>query len=197
VSEQMYRLFDSEGELLYIGISYSAIARFAQHRADKSWIDEVARIDIETHYCPRRDMLEREREAIANEKPRYNRTHVGARSRLSTIVVDRPRRGFDHTRFARHEECAEAYQQLVAGLDGLWEHIERNDLADNYREATLAIATEVMDALEMPDMHHRHLRRDGGECGEGLKHEYPFRHDGDRWAYFYCGECDAYWRCGY
>jgi predicted GIY-YIG superfamily endonuclease len=193
----MYRLFNADGELLYVGISYSAIARFAQHRADKSWIDEVARIDIKQHNCSRAEVFELERQAIEQEKPKYNRTHVGARPRMSAVVIDRPRRSFDHSRFALHEDCAVAYQQLVAGLDGLWGHIERNDLADNHREATLAVAAEVMDALEMPDMHHGSLRRDAGECGGGLKHEYPFRHDGDRWAYFYCGNCDAYWRCGY
>jgi predicted GIY-YIG superfamily endonuclease len=79
-SEQLYRLFDADGTLLYIGISYSAIARFAQHKADKPWIGDVCRIEIETHDVSRAEILEIERQAIISERPLHNVVHSGAKT---------------------------------------------------------------------------------------------------------------------
>ncbi len=75
--QQLYRLFDADGTLLYIGISYSAIARYAQHKADKPWIGNVCRIDIETHDVSRAEIEEMERAAIIAEKPAHNKKHNG------------------------------------------------------------------------------------------------------------------------
>ena len=70
--QQLYRMFDKHDRLLYVGISKSALARFAQHAAEKSWIGEVVRVQVETFECTRASILAKEREAIRCEKPRYN-----------------------------------------------------------------------------------------------------------------------------
>jgi hypothetical protein len=78
--QQLYRLYDADGTLLYIGISYSAIARYAQHKADKPWIGDVCRIEIETHDVSRAEILEIERRAIIEERPQHNVVHSTAKA---------------------------------------------------------------------------------------------------------------------
>lgn len=75
MSNDLYRLYDAAGRLLYVGISYSAIQRMAQHRADKEWFGEVARIEIEKVPGERAAVLHAERIAIVNEKPIHNVKH--------------------------------------------------------------------------------------------------------------------------
>lgn len=83
-TQQLYRLYDAEGQLLYVGISYSAIARFAQHKADKPWIADVARVDIETHSVSRAEIAEIERLAILAERPLHNVVHNSPTSNPTT-----------------------------------------------------------------------------------------------------------------
>lgn len=67
----LYRHFNSLGELLYIGISINAAQRFKSHAAEKSWADQVSRIEIEK-FQTRDDALKAEEIAIKKEKPLYN-----------------------------------------------------------------------------------------------------------------------------
>lgn len=67
----LYRFFDSAGQLLYVGISLSAAARASQHRAEKPWWGDVARMDVE-HYDNRTDAARAELTAIKTERPLHN-----------------------------------------------------------------------------------------------------------------------------
>ena len=67
----LYRYYDSDGRLLYVGISFSAIARAAQHRSDKGWWRDVDRMTVE-RMPTRCDAEVAERHAIINEKPLHN-----------------------------------------------------------------------------------------------------------------------------
>lgn len=67
----LYRIFDSEGALLYIGISVDAFRRAKQHRKDKPWGDQIAIITVE-HYGSRKEANAAERRAVHAEGPRYN-----------------------------------------------------------------------------------------------------------------------------
>jgi predicted GIY-YIG superfamily endonuclease len=70
----LYRLYDKDGDLLYIGITSDVVARMAGHRGDKSWWNEVA--DKKFEYFKTRAELEAvERLAIIREKPLYNVIH--------------------------------------------------------------------------------------------------------------------------
>lgn len=72
----LYRLYDADTNLLYVGISGSAIRRAAQHARQKSWWDQVASIDIVHLGVANRDQAEAIEEAvIRHERPRYNVTH--------------------------------------------------------------------------------------------------------------------------
>ena len=69
----LYRHFDKDGALLYVGISRSAAARLAQH-SKSPWDHLIARVDVES-LDTRQAALKAERKAITTEKPIYNVTH--------------------------------------------------------------------------------------------------------------------------
>ena len=78
LGEQVYRLYNDENELLYIGISWSALHRLAQHAKNQPWWHEVATIKIQSYpACTRTMAMLIEREAIIREKPKYNIAHGG------------------------------------------------------------------------------------------------------------------------
>lgn len=68
----LYRLFDAEGRLLYIGIAFNPDSRWAGHAASKSWWLDVAEKRIEWHET-RSKAVAAERAAIAAELPLYNK----------------------------------------------------------------------------------------------------------------------------
>lgn len=73
----VYRLYDAEDALLYVGVGYDVAARARQHKRKKEWWSEVVRGAVTT-YPTRRDALLAECDAIAGEKPRYNILPGGA-----------------------------------------------------------------------------------------------------------------------
>jgi predicted GIY-YIG superfamily endonuclease len=71
----LYRHRDTNGTLLYVGISLSVAARLARHTSTAHWFSEVARVDIE--WLPTREAaLVAERRAIRTEHPRCNVAHT-------------------------------------------------------------------------------------------------------------------------
>ena len=68
---QLYRHFDAEGRLLYVGISLSTIFRTKQHRDNSSWFASISKITIET-FPSRQEAWEAETLAIEREKPIFN-----------------------------------------------------------------------------------------------------------------------------
>jgi hypothetical protein len=67
----LYRLFDSEGRLLYVGIAFDPQARWLGHSSTKSWWNEVERREVEWHDT-RSHALAVESNVILNEAPLYN-----------------------------------------------------------------------------------------------------------------------------
>lgn len=74
----LYRMFDNEGQLLYVGITMALHRRLVTHRRVRSWWRYVAIMEVE--YLPSREAaLEAERIAIIHEKPAHNMQHNGGR----------------------------------------------------------------------------------------------------------------------
>lgn len=71
VGGQLYRHFNAEGELLYVGISMSALIRLAGHKYESHWYDQIAMITIE-NYDTISEAKEAEKVAIRSENPKYN-----------------------------------------------------------------------------------------------------------------------------
>jgi predicted GIY-YIG superfamily endonuclease len=67
----VYRLFDAEGTLLYIGASYNPDRRCEEHRR-KAWGPQIAR-RTEDWLPSREEAFAVERRAIRAERPRYNK----------------------------------------------------------------------------------------------------------------------------
>lgn len=70
---QLYRWFDKDDNLLYVGISYSAMVRASQHKAKSNdgWYDLAVKSTTE-NFDSRDAALKAESIAIKTEKPKYN-----------------------------------------------------------------------------------------------------------------------------
>lgn len=85
----LYRHYDSNGNLLYVGISASALVRMLGH-ARSPWYHSVTKITI-SKYKTRPSAIKAEKLAIVNENPKHNlyrpKKHVvpelGNKNRLS------------------------------------------------------------------------------------------------------------------
>jgi predicted GIY-YIG superfamily endonuclease len=67
----LYRLYDAEDELLYIGISEAPEKRWAHHASEKSWWPQVARKEIRW-FPTRKEAEAAEARAIATERTPHN-----------------------------------------------------------------------------------------------------------------------------
>lgn len=68
---QLYRHFDDEGQLLYVGISLSAVNRLSQHKGSAQWFSKIAEVRVEK-FSTREEALAAEKAAIISEKPKFN-----------------------------------------------------------------------------------------------------------------------------
>lgn len=71
----LYRHFDAEGRLLYVGVSTSLIRRLEQHGRYAHWFSSIAKITIQ-HFANEREALAAELDAIRTEEPMYNIQHT-------------------------------------------------------------------------------------------------------------------------
>lgn len=67
----LYRMYDADGALLYVGITNNMRRRWIAHKRDKWWIDEVDDVVTE-HYESRHEASIAEQKAIRSERPRHN-----------------------------------------------------------------------------------------------------------------------------
>ena len=108
----LYRLYDSDDQLLYIGITTYPPKRFVEHERDKPWWPQVARRDVE--WIESRTQAETaERCAIAAEGPKYNRIHnighpIAAEMSSESVAV--------FANYKRHREARLALEPSVMEL---------------------------------------------------------------------------------
>lgn len=68
----LYRHFDADGALLYVGISVDPVARAKSHQAGSPWWEFVSSSDVDW-YLTEVDAAAAERRAIAEEAPIFNK----------------------------------------------------------------------------------------------------------------------------
>lgn len=105
----LYRHFDRNGELLYIGITSDPVRRWGQHLEASPWARLVS--DVTVHWLDSREKaLAAERRVIGRERPLFNRARPGNPpwERRQSIAV--------HQR---------AY--LRTGVSGLWRWVRCKD----------------------------------------------------------------------
>lgn len=67
----LYRYFDSDNRLLYVGITKNQSRRFSQHNSKAQWIDQIHTATFQ-HFDTREEALSAEANAIRNENPIHN-----------------------------------------------------------------------------------------------------------------------------
>lgn len=73
----LYRLYDVDGRLIYIGSTSHMPDRIGKHRHQVWWLPLVAKMRVEIHPTIAA-ARQAEREAIIAEKPAYNIKHTGS-----------------------------------------------------------------------------------------------------------------------
>jgi hypothetical protein len=81
---ELSRYFGASGELLFVGVSKSAVVSLCRHMRAAPWRRSIARLTIE-RFDEKRAALAAKRRAIAEEKPAHNLA-VG-RPRFSSKVA--------------------------------------------------------------------------------------------------------------
>lgn len=71
----LYRYFDSDGQLLYVGITGDQLKRQSQHRRSSKWFDQVSSAQFQ-HYTSRAEAAAAEVRAIQEENPIFNHQHI-------------------------------------------------------------------------------------------------------------------------
>ena len=67
----LYRFYDRDGDLLYVGISWNPFKRWSTHAARAPWHGQAARVLVDV-YRSEREALRIEREWIRNAWPTWN-----------------------------------------------------------------------------------------------------------------------------
>jgi excinuclease UvrABC nuclease subunit len=70
----VYRLFDNEGRLIYVGCSHDPESRIYMHRHKAWWAPQIDRIKLKV-FPDRQAAIEAEAKAIKEENPRWNINH--------------------------------------------------------------------------------------------------------------------------
>lgn len=82
----LYRCWDANDVLLYVGISTGVFGRMAGHQRDSSWANQLVKITVER--LPSLEAArEAERIAIKTELPRFNKTHGDRLVRLKESLI--------------------------------------------------------------------------------------------------------------
>lgn len=105
----LYRHFDADGNLLYVGVSFGAVARLQQHMKASSWAEKIVRVEVQK-FRTRNAALRAESVAITREKPAHN-------TRRPVLPKREPRRqkpAHDHP--TRYEFICAKARLACAGL---------------------------------------------------------------------------------
>lgn len=116
--QYLYRYFNDQNILLYIGISVNALARLAQHKQNQTWVDEVTNIKIEK-YETREEVLAIEKYAIQSEKPVFNKIHNKNTEEIPPISL--------HKKEYRREEAVEYLNEKTNSYHFCEKHLNINE----------------------------------------------------------------------
>jgi hypothetical protein len=99
----LYRFFDADDRLLYVGVSLEIAWRWKAHSASQPWWGSTARATME-HFPSRAAALAAERQAIFDERPLWNIAHNSDAAR--TRSGSRPRRQVQDGRWVSMSRAA-------------------------------------------------------------------------------------------
>lgn len=145
----LYRLFDENDQLLYVGITGAELYRLRQHSGDKSWWQLAVRATF-THYATRQEAEEAEYKAIKEEGPAFNLAGV-TNPRPPTTIAAQPA---PLPRLVDDDELAETFDRhcrrnFKMSSAELIEAIRRGDIRRDDRRLK-AIANFMRDDWFVP-----------------------------------------------
>jgi hypothetical protein len=189
----LYRFYDIDGQLLYVGISLHAAMRASQHKGDKDWWPDVVNMAVEHLEVERAEAHTIERQAIIDEKPLHNITH------------NQPHRGvpdgddgvieFDASMIVDmyDVEAVTAYNNLAAAMDAIAKLCDQR-ARDGAHIGTRADFLHVFDGLSRSLVYGDCCDK----CGE-IRSPFILRRESERWARcgYLCPGCGAQWSCGW
>jgi len=120
----LYRHFDQDGTLLYIGISLSAISRLGQHKLHAPWFRNISSVTVEK-FLSRTEALKAEKDAIQKENPLYNKAHVPSRKKYKFPSSEGQILLFRQERYNRNksENLDEIDARLEPSFEIIWKHL--------------------------------------------------------------------------
>ena len=146
----LYRYFDKDGTLLYVGISWSAIIRATRHRDRAHWWNAVASMTREVHPT-RGDAAERH--AIMSERPLHNVVHNRLRSRPPVEASGERTWVFDHE--INHLGYSADWQAALLLLSAVIRDQEQKAAQGDDEALTVdEIATAAAQAVKALHMQH-------------------------------------------
>lgn len=161
----LYRLYDADDKLLYLGISWNPDARLEDHAKDKHWIHLVTRRTIEW-YPTRPTALAAEAAATAVEKPLHDS------SWRKTRAGDNPQWRDPEGRKRVESELAAEIEQ---GRHWLGKVLMSGAVAKRY-DVSRPTASRAMDVLHerglLERWHHGRFRVLKGPAKEDLEKEF-------------------------
>jgi hypothetical protein len=170
----LYRFFDADGELLYIGKSVRAWERFATHRSTSEFYPAAVSVKLQRGFLSSAALSMAEVAAIKAESPRFNVAHsrsqkpepcqgphhcrkvIGGkghsidvcreRDEEDRVIADRVDSGeLTDARSLKVRDDVRA--ELVAGVHGCWEHYRPLTDDDVRMARTLRASGEPVEAI--------------------------------------------------
>ncbi|MGW7283988.1 GIY-YIG nuclease family protein [Streptomyces sp. NPDC054847] len=155
----VYRLYDEDGVLLYVGITYDVPERWRHHRRHKPWWPQVAHERL-VWYDTRPEAEAAETHAIVAEEPLHNQVKnwsdfranyriqwIGGRLREERSVLCTPRRPRAKAKLARVVELEGQLRLLADHAPNQWGawHWQKNRSARQVMEDILCGRGPVLD----------------------------------------------------
>lgn len=142
----LYRMFDVDGTLLYVGQSTNLGARLEGHQSVRPWMSDVATITLE-HHATAADLTAAERHAVATEQPLYN-----VRLRSGAIPAARRRNdagAINGSALRHHRRTAGLSAVELSAVSGV-DPTVISRLESDTRRGTPAQIKALADALRVP-----------------------------------------------
>lgn len=156
MSTTLYRFYDADDVLLYVGISNNAYQRWQNHSYMKKWWPEVASAKF-VSFATREEASVAEVQAIKNEQPKYNVQHNGKRSSFFDPFDEKdPLVPFDHQEFADWPE----YIKLSWAINDFAHKMNSVEHQMPYQD-WLRMMMVLANALGYSDGPHRDLHLSG------------------------------------
>ncbi len=132
----LYRHFDQDDVLLYVGISITGVYRQRQHRDKTPWFNNIAKITLERGFDSIRELQIAENKAIVAENPKYN-----IRKRQKLIYVSYRNKALGH----REVKYRDIQLDKLKSMQDSLSNVLNSEIFKNYPDLCTKINWSVKD----------------------------------------------------